>query len=405
MKIRTFLLAALSSAFLFSCSDNDDMGQNPEIRSLSVSISGLGGATKATDPGELVTKDTKNVNSILISLTDLSGNILKTKTVTKNETPDSEWEKLLNPNKGLKFINIPESVGRVYVFGNPQTVTISNNIASVLLENQRESEVVYFGMTSTLTPIQEEPIDPDPTTGQTYTAVVSISPLMSRMQIKSISFEQNGSIEFSREINNVRQTATVTWEDFSADIKGVYMNDFYNGFEYPNTFTGYMSNMTYIDHITEGSWIFEVDGTTVDAAGYASYSNFENGEYQNLPTALAADECYGFNFFPGTTVPRLHLDLANIVVSNMQSTNVDVFNPALAPNERFLNIVKFFKASSPTTEMTPADFKPGTLYNMDLQIVPILDNDLDNVQFNVLVFVTIEDWKEEAILPGFNVDQ
>lgn len=55
--------------------------------------------------------------------------------------------------------------------------------------------------------------------------------------------------------------------------------------------------------------------------------------------------------------------------------------------------------------MTAADFKPGTIYNMEVELIPMLDNDLENIQFNVLVHVTIAPWAEETITPGFDLDQ
>lgn len=55
--------------------------------------------------------------------------------------------------------------------------------------------------------------------------------------------------------------------------------------------------------------------------------------------------------------------------------------------------------------MVASDFKPGTIYNMDIEIVPMLDNDLSNIQYNVLVHVTIEPWVEETIVPDFDFEQ
>ena len=65
--------------------------------------------------------------------------------------------------------------------------------------------------------------------------------------------------------------------------------------------------------------------------------------------------------------------------------------------------MKFYKDID--TEMTPADFKPGTIYNMDIKVVPMLDNDLSNIQYNILIHVTIEPWVEETIIPDFDFVQ
>jgi len=41
---------------------------------------------------------------------------------------------------------------------------------------------------------------------------------------------------------------------------------------------------------------------------------------------------------------------------------------------------------------------------MDIEIVPMLDNDLSNIQYNVLIHVTIEPWAEETIVPDFDFE-
>lgn len=114
-------------------------------------------------------------------------------------------------------------------------------------------------------------------------------------------------------------------------------------------------------------------------------------------------KCYAFNFFPGTAIPQLHLDLSDLVIEGLASTDTEVFNPELASSARFANLVKYYKEIN--TELTAADFKPGTLYNMEIELVPMLDNDLGNVQYNVLVHVTIAPWNEETITPGFDLEQ
>lgn len=89
-------------------------------------------------------------------------------------------------------------------------------------------------------------------------------------------------------------------------------------------------------------------------------------------------------------------------MTTLTSTDHDVFNPDLFKTMRFANIVKFYKENG--AEMTAADFKAGTIYNMDIEIVPMLDNDLSNIQYNVLIHVTIEPWAEETIVPDFDFE-
>ena len=358
MKIKQLLLAGVVSIALFSCSDKDDVSvSQDEIKSISVSLGGI--KTRASSPTDIITSDIKNVNSVLINLTDVNGKIITSKAVTKDEVLNSDWNKLTDPAKGLKFINIPESVSKVYIYGNPGNA-VTNNVVNTKLANQQGSEVLYYGMDDALKPIVNEPIDPTPTAGKTYTAQVTIAPIVARLQITKISFKNSGNFDFTRTIDGTDKKATVSWTGFSGNVKGFYMNNFYN-----------------------------------------TYKN-QDGTYGNLPLDLAG-KCYAFNFFPGTAIPQLHLDLSDLNITGLKSSDTEVFNPDLANGARFANLVKYYKEVN--TELTAADFKPGTLYNMEIELVPMLDNDLGNVQYNVLVHVTVAQWNEETITPGFDLEQ
>jgi hypothetical protein len=400
MKIGYYFFVFLASTGLLACSDNGNYNDlESDSVSVSVSLKGLS-ASRATGPTDIYTKDTKNVESVCINITDVNGKVIVYRQISKSTELNSDWVSLTESGDGLKFINVPKSVSKVYVYGNPGTDVV-DNVISTDIKKQQGSGVIYYGVDDDLTPIQNEPVDPNPTSGQTYTAEVSIVPIVARMQIKSISFENTGSFKFSREINGVAEEATVSWTGFSAVLKGIYFNNFYFKYNKPGILDDLYQNTTFQSHITDGMWLFDRT-STMDASDYASYVNYANGVYNDLPLQ-EADKCYAFNFFPGTAMPTIHLDLDQINVTGMTSTNAAVFNPDLVKNVRFANIVKFYKDID--TEMTPADFKPGTIYNMDIKVVPMLDNDLSNIQYNILIHVTIEPWVEETIIPDFDFVQ
>lgn len=403
MKINKLFVGLLAGISLFACSDDNE--SNPivqnEYKSVSVVLNGINkpADSRATDPTDVVTSEMVNVNSVLINLTDDNGTVIVSKKVEKSDALNSDWDKLVTSGRGLKFINISQSVSKVYVYGNPGNA-VKNNVISTKLADQQGTGVLYYGMDDNLTPVEDEPIEPNPVSGKTYTAQVSITPIVARMQITKISFKNSGSFEFTREISGETKKATVTWNSFTADLIGIYMNSFFNTYNQPGNMTDYLKNLTYDQHIMNGQWIFDTT-PAVDAAAYASYNNYVNDAYTQLPTDLAG-KAYAFNFFPGTAIPWLHLNLTNVVVDGMTSTDTEVFNPTLTNKYCFANVVKFYKG---VTEMTASDFKPGTLYNMELEVIPMLDNDLGNVQYNVLVHVTVEPWVEENITPGFDLEQ
>lgn len=399
MKIGYYFFVFLASTGLLACSDNggyNDLEGDPVA--VSVSLKGLS-ASRATGPTDVYTKDTKNVESVCINITDASNTVIVSRQISKSTALNSDWVQLTEGD-GLKFINVPKSVSKVYVYGNPGKDVV-DNVISTDIKKQQGSGVIYYGVDEDLTPVQSEPVPPKPTSGETYTANVSIVPIVARMQINSISFKDAGDFKFTREINGVAEEATVTWTGFSAVLKGIYFNNFYFKYNKPGTLEDLYQNTTFESHIKDGMWLFDKT-STIDASDYASYVNYANGAYSDLPLQ-EANKCYAFNFFPGTAMPTIHLDLDQISVATMTSTNDAVFNPDLVKNVRFANIVKFYKDID--TEMKPADFKPGTIYNMDIKVVPMLDNDLSNIQYNILIHVTIEPWVEETIIPDFDFVQ
>lgn len=399
-KINYFLIALATLGFVACSSDDEKVDGGNEPVSVSVSLNGA--VAKATGPTEIVPPETRNVNSVLINLTDAGGTVIASKTITRDTDLNSDWDKLTDPAKGLKFINISQSVSKVYVYGNPGTA-VTNNVVSTTLANQQGSAVLYYGVDEDLTPVEPEPINPNPTEGQTYTANVTIAPIVARIQITKLSFQNNGSFVFTREVNGSTQTANVSWTTFSADLKGIYLNNFYNTYNNPGPAGDLLNNTTAEGNIQNGEWLFNApNNTNVNATDYASYSNYDGNAYVNLPLETPG-QCYAFNFFPGTAMPYIHLDLANQVATGLQSDNPEVFNPALFPEARFVNIFKYYRNTN--VEMTASDFKPGTLYNMEIEIIPLLDNDLGNIQYNVLVHVTIAPWSEETITPGFDLEQ
>ncbi|WP_370862647.1 hypothetical protein [Parabacteroides faecis] len=406
MNFRNLFTALFAVATLFACS-NDDESLVPDAggpKSISVSLAGMPGIqTRASEAGNFLTKDTINVNSVLINLTDASNSVVVSKTVNKDVAADSDWSKLTGTGEGsgLKFINVPQTVSKVYIYGNPGSAVVDNQVTTTL-DQQQGSGVLYSGVDEDLTPIVAEPVEPDPTSGQTYTANVTIKPILARIQINRIYFTDKKEFTFTRLVGGKTEEAKVTWTDFTADLKGIYLNKFFNTYHDSTNVEDLYSNASAVNNIVEGKWLFN-QPTPNDAAAYASYNNYSGGAYQTINMVPATGKSYAFNFFPGSVVPTIHLDLTNINVEGMQSTNTTAFNPSLANKARFANIVKYFKA--PDVEMTAADFKPGTIYNMEVELIPMLDNDLENIQFNVLVHVTIAPWAEETITPGFDLDQ
>ena len=107
MKNQKFIYSInFAASTLFACSVDDEspVPDNKGTKSISVSLAGLSGVkTKSTEAGSFLTADTMNVNSILINLADGSGTVVKSETITKDATTDSNWDKLVSPDKGIQI--------------------------------------------------------------------------------------------------------------------------------------------------------------------------------------------------------------------------------------------------------------------------------------------------------------
>jgi hypothetical protein len=396
------LAVILAAVSLMAC-NNDRKSTNNDANNLLVRLSGVHD-TRFSAPGDIVTDQTQELDGVMILLTDASDNVSEIVGVSKTTEPD-RWTQLTNTAEGggIKIINVEKSTSKVYVFGNP---TLSNlyatgsvtELATNLPAQSNGGEVLYRGVDADLSPVVPEPFDPEQTEGQTYTAEVAIKPIVARMQIKSVTFQPTGTVTITKTIDGTPRSTDVTWSAFTGTLKGVYLNNFYYDYTFADNATTLMHNTFYDGTIQDGQWLF--NGT--DAASYASYVSYASGAYADLPLdPSATNQCYGFNFFPGAEIPTLHLDLdADITFTNPENIDMEVFNPYLT-NMRFANIVKYYKDGN---EMTAADFVAGHIYNMDVELKPILDVDISTVQYNVLVTVTVEPWVEETITPGFDYE-
>lgn len=401
------LLAVAALLLSLTACNKENQPTDDGDKNLVVQLAGILD-TRATTPGELVTSQTQNISGVAIYLTDASDNVSMIKNITRDNTAGSEWAQLTNTQTGggLKLINIEKSTSKVYVFANTSTTNLQGSaepikLLATTLPLQLGSAVLYSGVDSDLRPVQTEPINPDPTLGQTYTAQVLIAPVVARMQIKSVTFQASGQTTVTRNVNGTPETANVTWQNFAGTLKGVYFNNFYYDYSLANKAQTLYHNTFYSGTLQGGQWIF--NGTD-HAEQYASYSYYTTS-YQDLPlNPGATNMSYGFNFFPGAEIPTIHIDVDAAVANpatDIQSDNTNIFNPSLT-GQRFANIVKYYDNKGAL--MTTADFKAGNVYNMDVTITPVLDVDISSVQYNVLVTVTVEPWVEQTITPGFDYE-
>lgn len=408
MKRKVYYLLAFTALSLMACTNDDELTtvDNATPKTIQLTLSGPTSATtKAapSNPTDIIADQTPGiVTSVDVYITDVSDIILRAARIAN---PSDQWTKLISTG-GLKFINVPGTSSKVYVFGNLGAASLAAegaNISTVALtktldQQQGVGSLLYLGDDQTITPTLPEPTPPDETVGTTFVAHVDLIPIVSRFQITKIAFANTGDDQVTKTIGGLPVTATVAWTGFSGQVDGIYMNNFYNS----NTNrvpSDLKANVTATSNIVGGTWMFTAD----DFATIASYSNYASSVY--TPLALpTTGKCYAFNFFPeglaSTTSPKLHLRLSDLSYTGLTSTDQNVFNPSLVTGTtgpKYLNITGFT-----TNGTTPVTFAANKLYNLEITIKPyFLQDDITHIQYNVICTVTVQPWSTVTLIPTF----
>lgn len=405
MKLKTIYLLALAAFGFASCANektinNDEFG----VKGIRVSLEGASQTLSKAAPGTTVPIVPDNqpgtVNDVEIYITDNAGIILR---AVKVANPSAEWTLLTN-GTGLEFYNVESSAKKVYVFGNLEASSLAvlgANISTVNLnknlgQQQGTTDLLYLGKDENLT------FDAN----LVANTEIQLSPVVSRFQITKISFETAGTTTVTKMVNGVSKSATVAWTGFNGDLKGIYLNNFFyeNNNRTPSTLK---SNTTSVNNILTGQWLF---GAT-DHSDIASYSNYVTTDYVTLSLPTAGN-CYAFNFFPEslnaiTNIPKIHFYLDHLVKTTLTSTDHDVFNPGLFPNNatnvRYINVVGYKKQDN--NPMLFSDFAANKLYNLEILIKPVfLQTDINHVEYDVICKITVLPWTVDTLIPEFEIN-
>ena len=399
-----FFAAFLSLGILASCSKDNDHGPSLPGGEKNVVISMGGLQTKAAGPVDPLSK-TADVDNIAIFVTNSAGTILKKVEVDKDLTADSEWDKLTDA--GLLIPNVGTEATDLAVYGNYKkgaetyvTGGVGDKVTVATAYSQQQGSKVLFAGKGALSTFDVNVENVNDENVYTFTGAVTIKPVMARIQIKKVSFVENGSETVTNNSNG--KSALVEWQGLTGDLMGVYFNNFYKQFNGAAVAASLMTNTTAFERVAEGKWLFGAAAAQTDEAAYASYNQWNAGAYTaydldefNDPADPDAKKCFAFNFFPGQT-PYLHLSLANVTATDITSDDEEAYNPRLLPLSKFTNVVSYSNASGSVT------FEAGKIYNVNIEIKPqFMHTDLNPVAYNITLTITIADWQEENIDPEF----
>ena len=461
MKMNKYFMLGLAGLAFAACSNEEDaiVGGDADNKTMIVSIAGIGADTKAATPGDKWSEDTDakdNISSLTLFFTDANG-VIKYKYDADETDKEDEWNGLFGT--GLKFVGL-SGVTAVHAIANDAaaaSLAVNGNINTLKTAyadqglSIAKTGVVYVGSDKDITPFNPEPAQPETmpevTVGEEgnfyYSAEVKLKPIISRIQINSITVETSGSTTFGPADDDDKYT--LKWSNFKPVLNGIYLNNIATEFtDFAGTVNALSKNTTYLQTIADGAWTLGGSDMAANAA-YVSFASSNYGELLAYGTegsdgktslTIADGKCIAFNVFvpldvedadnemdewASTNNPTIHFQFAKVVTGYTTTPSLTAGgqltpedNAFIATAEEnlayqlpqvadggylFANINKLYTENSLTTEL---QMQAGKIYNMDVEISPVnMTIDLDNPQsYNVVVKVTVLPFTVENIYPS-----
>lgn len=447
MRLNKLLVVALAGMTMFSCSNDDEMGNglsNGEKKTVVLKLDGIQSAkTRST---EEYTKDenTISLKDLTVVLYNDNGRIVYLDQIDSQGTVGSEsktgWDNFIQSNERY-YVDVDASAKRVLVLGNVlhdknfPTLAKGGEIKPVL---EHEYLLRYENISTTTTTegdnststknyvtlygnkeLTYSKIVDDNTHGdegnKLYTASLTITPLISRFEVKSVGciFENQG--ESDQSVQTMYQSIT---------LKGIGLVDYYTkatvstdgtptatdamhgvedskaeGTEKPEGIYSPLYNEAQYGNIPAGSYKF--CGENVDAEWNWSFDKVVAGTYTTISNTIAdgttstnfqnedeEDLNFAYNFFPmhnagdvyNTPNVRLYVD----------ATGENGADPA----KQFVVTTAMMQGNNPLKPV------PGKIYQFDYIF---REKNIGKWEEKISVEVTVKvaDWIIEPVQPGF----
>lgn len=253
MKIYSFIATTAIAALALAGCNKEQVtapAANPDegVKAVTLSIRGLNANTKAPF-GQTVdaswVKDS-GIDQLDIYFTSAGDQIQYAYRLAASGQYSEAWNAITatTGDNRVRFIGLKE-VSRVYVVANyPDELVTSGNMTQIVADLAdmqgnhagafvTKTDVVYMGGDTELTPIGTEPagnvgaeVGEGESASMYMTAVVTIRPVISRLEIEKISVVSTGTLEVN-DPDNEEDVYAVTWEGFEPELVGVYMSNFY----------------------------------------------------------------------------------------------------------------------------------------------------------------------------------
>lgn len=361
MKLTKSLFLAFAGLGLFACS-NEDVATDATVdggksKTMVISLNGISEGSRATSAAE--SAGTVALNNVAIFYTTATGSVGHVTTLSSTDGDD--WRDLTN-GTGYVEHSLPASIAQVYVVGNYDDLLGSlNEIGTAeLLETkvinasaqQTFGNVLLYGKdTDGLDTVEAG----DGThTENVVKAELTISPLVSRLEISGIQCEDLGD-QYS-----------------SIDLKKIGLTNFYTTTTVGGTIAGLQA--TAVDaQAQETIW-----GSNSWAADVITEATLTSKESVWNPTAGV----FSYNIVPNSTTANEVLQVRLLVEAKRGETVDPISNTLIANVGQQLAAGKIYKMTYKFKEENVGPWDP------------------DNTQC-VIVNVTVSNWEVVTLTPSF----
>lgn len=465
MKFKLLLIAAACIGMV-ACSKDDAVTPSADGSKQIVLKVNLPTTRAALTPDDPYKADDTTIGSMNVFFTNANGVVQYAYPLTT----DNGYLTDITSTNGLRFVGLKD-VTAVYIVANaPDGVVMPDegdnmNTFSVELAKQAPSmdqdQMVFAGYDLDITPLTPDVNTPEiPIYGngewqsgdQAYNAVITIRPLISRIEWGKIETDTDGD----KLVKVGEKYYLVEWSGWNAEVCGIYQSNVYGAESIfaatPVNANTFFATPTAMNAIVNGEW---TPATTI--AGWdalkpvLTYNGYDNGYASVLPSDYNTNnsskitKCVPFHFFVPFTIDSeeknqtmtvsleadkephwhflLHFDNPSEYNSSIKvyesdadgtkGTEIDLNSndPALSVASQFMfpvttdgtayvNVIDLFEGTSDKN----VSYAPGKIYTTNVTLSPfnVTAGPVVVTDYNVIVKVTVADFATQAVTPEFD---
>lgn len=434
MNLKQLSLAALASMALFACSNDESLGgsdENGTPKAVYMKLEGISASAvngRSTDAPTESGNHTVTVSDVAVIFYQDGGNITDIEEITSAD--DKKWKALVDPESGdgYRFV-VGHKADKVMVIGNYQNLKEKTDIEGKVVENQPISGVTDFQIPLSSQNVAGTGTDettkacvtlhgdapmtkkvgekaPEDNDYDVYEAHVDITPIISRVEIKSLGCVFNKQDEGTAGTPTEHLYTSVT-------VKGIGMVDYYNMGTLGKDYTTQMVTNTTSN---PDGLIYDPEHASVPEGGY-KFCGGENASWgwsydmigaSNGITLTSGDVSSGsVTKYVGATAETQTQNESRTFAYNFfpkgEIANVRVWVEAQKESENakksFVVTANFKDKEDGGTVVEP---QAGKIYQFDYLFNETVPGVWDKDQKVVYVKVTVRKWTIITVYPDFH---